>query len=52
MLCRRLIVGIKKISRNIKDDKDRKALGNKNFTIFASKCIGGIVYHNLGLKFL
>ena len=36
MLVQRLIVGIRKISRNIKDGKDRKALGNKNFTIFAS----------------
>lgn len=43
---------IRKISRNIKDNKDRKTLGNKNFTIFASNCIGGVIYHNLGHKFL
>ena len=43
---------IRKISRLIKDNTDRKKLINQNFTIFSSNCIGGIIYHNLGLKFL
>lgn len=30
----------------------RKKLTNKNFTLLASNCIGGIIYNNLGLKFL
>lgn len=43
---------IKKYSRIHKDNMDRKRLIDSDFTIFASNCIGGIIYHNLGLKFL
>ena len=32
--------------------KRRNVLTNKNFTILCSNCIGGIIYHELGLKFL
>lgn len=38
--------------RFLKDNSDRKRLYNKNFTIFSTNCIGGVIYHNLGLKFL
>lgn len=38
--------------RSLKDTNDRKRLHNRNFTIFSTNCIGGIIYHNLKLKFL
>lgn len=38
--------------RVIKDRKDRKRLQNKDFTILCTNCIGGVMYHHLGLKFL
>ena len=47
-----LIEKIDKIGRYFKDSNDIKRLENKNFTIFSSNCIGGIIYHNLHLKFL
>lgn len=46
---------IKKIYRQILririNRKNRKRLKNKNFSIIASNCIGGIIYHELGLQF-
>ena len=30
----------------------RQKLENKDFSIICSTCIGGIIYHNLGLEFL
>ena len=47
-----LIEKIDKIGRYFKDSRDIKRLENKDFTIFSSNCIGGIMYHNLHLKFL
>lgn len=38
--------------RHFKDIKDRRRLSNKNFTILSTNCIGGVMYHNLNLKFL
>lgn len=38
--------------RSLKDIIDRERLYNKNFTIFSTNCIGGIIYHNLKLRFL
>ena len=29
----------------------RERLINKNFTIISANCIGGVIYHNLGLRF-
>lgn len=40
---------IRKIFRN---KYERKKLENKNFTIISQNCIGSIMYHDLGLKFL
>lgn len=40
------------ISRIRKNEKDRHNLIAKNMTIFSSNCIGGIIYHELGEKFL
>lgn len=31
--------------------KARKAIQNKDFSLLASNCMGGIIYNNLGLKF-
>ena len=40
------------LNRKSKDQQDRDNLTNENFTIIANNCIGGIIYHNLGLKFM
>ena len=29
----------------------RKKLNNNNITIISNNCIGGVIYHNLGLRF-
>lgn len=50
-----IIIQIRKyreIFRFFKDKKDRKRLENNAFTIFSSNCIGGVIYHSLGKKFL
>lgn len=41
-----------KILENSRNNKRKQKLKNKNFTIFASECAGGVIYHKLGLKFL
>ena len=38
-----------RLPRNI---KDRLRLRNKDFTLITSNCVGGIIYHELGLPFL
>ena len=38
--------------RSLKDIGDKNRLRNENFTIFSTNCIGGIIYHNLKLRFL
>lgn len=37
--------------RILKDASDKRKLKNKNFTIFSSNCVGGVIYHSLGLRF-
>ena len=32
--------------------KYRSELKNKDFTIFSCNCTGGVLYHDLGMKFL
>lgn len=34
-----------------RNKKRRERLINKNFTILSSECAGGVIYHDLGLKF-
>ena len=31
--------------------KARERINNKEFTLISSNCMGGLIYHNLGLKF-
>lgn len=38
--------------RFLKDKVDRKRLENNDFSIFSTNCIGGVIYHSLGLQFL
>lgn len=38
--------------RSLKDINDRNKLHNENFTILSTNCIGGVIYHNLKLRFL
>lgn len=38
--------------KNIRNKIERKRMKNENFTILANNCIGGVIYHDLNLKFL
>ena len=46
------IKGIMYVPRKIYYNGLRKRLKNTNPTIISSDCFGGLVYHNLGLKFM
>ena len=35
-----------------RNSKKKEKLRNQNFTILSSNCIGGVIYHKLGLRFL
>lgn len=48
----RLINKIQTINESLWENRLRKKITNKNFSIICSNCIGGIIYHRLGLKFL
>lgn len=37
---------------NLRNRRRKSELDNSNFTIISSNCIGGVIYHKLGLKFL
>lgn len=37
--------------RRKRNDINRKNLKNSNFTIISSNCVGGVIYHDLGLEF-
>lgn len=43
---------IREIIEKNYERKLRKKIKNKDFSIICSNCIGGIIYHRLGLKFL
>ena len=51
-LKRRLFCKIGSYRLNRKRKIWKKKLVNKNFSILCSTCIGGIIYHDLGLRFL
>lgn len=51
-LKRRLFRKIGSYRLNRKRKIWKKKLVNKNFSILCSTCIGGIIYHDLGLRFL
>lgn len=42
---------IGKIAVKFRDSKKRKKLKNSDFTIISSNCVGGVIYHDLGLQF-
>lgn len=46
-----LLKKIWQINRKRVTSKYRANIHNKDFTIFASNCIGGLLYHDLGLQF-
>ncbi len=49
---RRLSDKLGRKSRSIwRNKKERSCLRNENITIFSQNCIGGIMYHDLGLQF-
>lgn len=41
-----------KLCKTVFDFIQRKRLKNRNFSIISSNCIGGIIYHRLGMQFL
>lgn len=43
---------IREIIEKNYEKKLRKQINNKDFSIICSNCIGGLIYHRLGLKFL
>lgn len=43
---------IAKKLENRRNSKRKQQLKNQDFTIIASECAGGVIYHKLGLKFL
>ena len=47
-----VIVGIREIYNKSKTLSMRLRLKNKDFSILAPTCIGGVISHRLGLKFL
>lgn len=42
---------IGKIAVKFRNSKKRKKLKNSDFTIISSNCVGGVIYHDLGLQF-
>lgn len=40
------------IRKKFRNEKERQALKNHNFTILSQNCIGGVIYSDLGEKFL
>lgn len=43
---------IRRLFRYNLNKKNQKRLKNDNFSILASNCIGGVLYHELGMPFL
>ena len=39
------------ILRSSRDKENRNRLSNENITIISANCVGGVIYHDLGLKF-
>lgn len=48
---RLLLIG-RKFRNKIRNRIERKFIKNKDFTIISNNCIGGVISHDLGLKFL
>lgn len=48
---RLIIKAINKILKETRYIKYRRKLTNKNFTIISQNCIGGVIYHQLGMDF-
>lgn len=42
---------LNKVCREIKKIMNRKKLKNKSFTLLTNNCLGGVIYHDLGLPF-
>ena len=50
-LLKKIYHSVMEIPRTLSYKKLRKKLKNSDFSIIASDCFGGLVYHNLGQKF-
>lgn len=49
---RKIVRYIRKLRRRSINKKNRERLINRQISIFSSNCIGGVIYHELGLEFL
>lgn len=49
---RKVLVPFSYIPNKIYEKKCQKKIKNKDFSILCSTCIGGVIYHRLGMKFL
>lgn len=49
---RKIIKNIRQIRRNRINKENIKKLKNNNMSIFSSNCIVGVLYHELGLRFM
>ena len=47
-----MLTKLKLLENKLYNINKKKHLKNKDFTIISSNCIGGIIYHDLGLPFL
>lgn len=47
-----MLTKLKLLENKLYNINKKKHLKNKNFTIISSNCVGGIIYHDLGLPFL
>ena len=47
-----MLTKLKLLENKLYNITKKKPLKNKNFTIISSNCVGGIIYHDLGLPFL
>lgn len=43
---------IRELTRKPYDFFRRRKLNNKDFSIICSNCVGGVIYHNLGMRFM
>ena len=47
-----MLTKLKLLENKLYNINKKKHLKNKDFTIISSNCVGGIIYHDLGLPFL
>ena len=51
-ICEYFLSRVSKVTNEIYEEWCKKRIKNKDFSIICSTCIGGVIYHRLGMKFL